>query len=84
MNPTQQKKQVGVGRQLLIAAVLVAPLYVRQRDVERRQRLWRQAFLSELNRYLDADQKAMQRFTDSVQRYVKEVNRELEKTARRS
>lgn len=70
-------------RALLLAAVLAAPLYLRQRQVERYQRIWR----DEVERILRQVAEGTRDFTKdsnrNLERFVKEVNRELSKAARR-
>jgi predicted secreted protein len=72
-----------VKRAFLLAAVLAAPLYLRQRQVEREQREWR----GEVERILREVAEGTRDWTrDSnrhFERFVKEVNRELSRAARR-
>jgi hypothetical protein len=74
-----------VRRQLLIAAALAAPLYLRQREVEKRQRLWRRALTADMRRFSDDVNegfrecaKAQGDWADDV---VQQLNRVLRKAA---
>jgi len=73
-------------RHLLLAAVLAAPLYLRQREVERRQRLRNRALEAELRRTLGAwsaeEIRAWERVNKQGNRIVKEVNEVLQRFAR--
>jgi hypothetical protein len=59
-------------RQLLAAAVLAAPLYLRQREVEKRQRLWRRGIELQLEDVLTRWRKADHEWSEKL---VEEVNR---------
>jgi len=75
-----------IERQLLVAAVLVAPLYLRQREVEKRQRLRRRALTADMQRFsrdvndqLVACARAQSKWADSV---LEQLNRELRRAFR--
>lgn len=77
----------GMKRSLLLVAVLAAPLYLRQRQVEREQREWRWRLDAELRRFgseveeqLGDCARVQREWADDV---VKQLNRELGKAARR-
>lgn len=80
-------------RNLLLAALLAAPLYLRQRQVERRQRLWRTSLEAGLRREFGAlvqdlvqarkeEGRQLDSFAKSVRRFTEEVNRELSRAGR--
>lgn len=73
-------------RHLLLAALIATPLYLRQREVEKRQREWRKARDAELRRYAAGLNEELTKYVESAsgsyERFAKEVNRAFQRAGR--